>query len=113
MNYYLLFLFDVVLLVLASLRATRMVTTDKVPGEWWIHAPLMKRAFVNGKARPKWAKYLIGLECPFCVGFWICLVAILSLLLVGGPGHAPDWWRWAAGALALNYVVGHVASRLD
>jgi hypothetical protein len=47
------------------------------------------------------------------VGFWIGLAVLLSLLLVGGPGDADVWWRYATGAFALNYVVGHVSGRLD
>lgn len=109
----LLIFFDITLLVLATLRVSRLVTTDNLPGQWWIHAPLYKKAYGKGGTTPAWAKYLDGLGCPFCVGFWIGLVAVVSLWLVGGPGEAADWWRWLAGAFALNYVVGHVASRLD
>jgi len=105
---------DLILLVLASLRLTRLVTTDSIPGQWWIYGPAYKAAFGNPRRRnPWWARYIEGLICPYCVGFWIGLVVLLSLLLVGGPGHAAEWWRWTAGAFALNYVVGHVSSRLD
>jgi hypothetical protein len=105
---------DVVLLFLATLRVSRLVTTDNVPGQWWIFIPLNKRAYRHGAHRvPWWTKYLDGLQCPFCVGFWIGLVGLLTLILVGGPGHADLWWRYLAGAFALNYVVGHVAKNLD
>jgi hypothetical protein len=98
---------DVALLVLATLRLTRLMTTDDLPGQWWIYGPLYKRAHRHpARKTPWWAKYLSGLTCPFCVGFWVGLAVLLSLLLVGGPGDAPDWWRWASGAFALNYVVG-------
>ena len=111
----LLVLFDLLLLVLATLRVTRLVTTDNLPGQWWIYGPAYKRAYGHARTSgiPWWGKYIEGLTCPFCVGFWIGLVGVLSLLLVGGPGDAADWWRWLAGAFALNYVVGHVSSRLD
>lgn len=108
-----LVLLDLSLLVLATLRVSRLVTTDNIPGQWWILGPLMKRAYGHGQPAPRWARYLDGLECPFCVGLWICLAAVLSLLLVGGPGDAADWWRWLAAPFALNYVTGHVAKRLD
>jgi hypothetical protein len=108
----LLIALDLALLVLASLRLTRLVTEDSVPGQWWIYGPLYKRAY-SRRPPPRWGRYLEGLTCPFCVGFWVGLAVLLSLLLVGGPGGAAEWWRWATGAFALNYVVGHVAKRLD
>jgi hypothetical protein len=103
---------DLALLVLVTLRLTRLITTDNVPGQWWIYGPAYKKAYGHGRP-PRWAKYIEGLTCPFCVGFWIGCLTVLSLLLVGGPGDAADWWRWLAGAFALNYVVGHVSGRLD
>lgn len=102
---------DLVLVTLATLRVTRLVTTDSI-GQWWLYAPLYKKAFTQ-QPPPRWAKYIEGLTCPFCVGFWIGIVALASLALVGGPGDAAEWWRWLAGAFALNWVVGHVAGRLD
>jgi hypothetical protein len=112
--YVTLFVFDLALLLLATARCTRLVTTDNLPGQWWIYGPLYKRAYGRrGETPPRWARYLEGLTCPFCVGFWIGCVGLLSLWLVGGPGHAEEWWRWLAGAFAMNYVVAHVSARLD
>ena len=109
-----LIIFDLLLLVLATLRVTRLVTTDNMPGQWWIYGPAYKKAYGRrDRPTPRWAKYIEGLTCPFCVGFWIGLVGALTLLLVGGPGDAAEWWRWLAGVFALNYVVGHVSARLD
>ena len=104
---------DLLLLVLSTLRVTRLFTTDSIPGKWWIQHPLNKKAYGSGGPAPKWSRYLDGLECPFCIGFWIGCVALLTLYLVGGIGHAAEWWRWLAGAFALNYLVGHVSSRLE
>ena len=112
MNWYLVL--DSALLLLATLRLSRLVTTDNIPGQWWIYGPLYKKAFRRGSGHvPRWAKYMEGLGCPFCVGFWIGLLAVLSVLLWGPLGHMPDWWRWAAAPFAFNYVVGHVARNLD
>lgn len=102
---------DTVLLVLATLRVTRLATTDSI-GQWWIYEPIAKRAFGAGR-KPKWAKYVDGLQCPYCIGFWIGAIGVGSLMLAGGPGHAALWWRLLAGIFALNWVVGNVASRLD
>lgn len=107
-----LVLFDLILLVLVTLRLTRLVTTDSL-GQWWLYAPLYKRTVAKPGPTSRWAKYIDGLTCPFCVGFWIGAVAALSLYLVGGAGDAADWWRWVAGIFALNYIVGHIASWLD
>jgi len=55
-----------------------------------------------------------GFTCPFCLGFWIGLAVILSLMLATDVGGV--WltgWRAIAGALALNYVAAHVMITLD
>jgi hypothetical protein len=101
---------DLVLLVLVTLRLTRVVTTDSI-GQWWLYKPIAKRAYRGKESR--WAKYVEGLQCPFCVGFWIGVAACISLWLVGGPGEAAEWWRWMTGVFALNYITGHIGSRLD
>lgn len=107
-----LVLLDLSLLVLTTLRLTRLVTTDSL-GQWWLYAPLYKRVVTQPNRFNRYAKYIDGLVCPFCVGFWIgCLVA-LSLWLVGGPGDAEEWWRWVTGVFALNYLVGHISAKID
>ena len=104
-----MFIFDIVLLVLAALRITRFVLIDSL-GRWWFVGPALKRT----RNRPKAAKYVEGLfSCPFCIGFWISLVGVVSLYLAGGPGDASVWWRAAAGVWALSYLVGHGVSKID
>jgi hypothetical protein len=109
---YVLIATDLLLILLATLRVTRLVTTDNVPGQWWIYGPLYKKAATRSP-HPRWFRYMEGLTCPFCVGFWIGLVAVALLALLGGPGDLPVWFRYLMGAFALNYVVGHVSGRLD
>lgn len=105
---------DAGLWLLATLRVSRLVTSDLIPGKLWIQLPLNKRAYRRGpQDMPGWSRYLDGLECPFCVGFWVGLAGLALLLLAGGPGDAADWWRFLAAAFGGNYVVGHVAKRLD
>lgn len=110
----LLFTFDVVLLLGLTLRLTLFVVGDDL-GQMWVVEPAtrwaMARPTVEG--RKKAIRYVDGLTCPFCVGFWIGVACTVSLWAVGGPGHAEDLWRWVAAAFTLNYIVGHVSARLD
>jgi hypothetical protein len=141
---------DLLLLLGATLRVIRMVTTDDIPGTWYIYDPLDRwlhggprdqwrtydrlhlhwQALIADGADPaaleeplppppvgdrhlRWHRYLEGLGCPFCIGFWITCLSVLVFWLVGGPGDAADVWRWIAGALSLAYVAGHISSRMD
>lgn len=117
-----------VVLVLATLRATRFVTTDWL-GEWTIVRPLKRWAILGDHREGRgpvegsdhevdlheggWRSKLVsGLDCPFCVGFWIgaLMLAVLPLSKVPGVGRLV---RYAASALALNYITGHISARLD
>ena len=111
------------LLVLGlTLRLTRFVITDTL-GKWWIHDPLDRAmASYAGKVieshansgnpgeppTPWWWKYRVGLNCPYCVGFWISGAVALSYLLVGDTVA----WRFVAGVFTLNWVASHVGARL-
>lgn len=89
----------------AAARLTRFVVTDDL-GEWWIKEPLRSKA---AKLDPRWDKYVEGLDCSFCVGFW-------ATAAVMGAGSVLRWnraWQWGAGVFAASYVVAHVSSRLD
>jgi hypothetical protein len=57
---------------------------------------------------PWWWKYRSGLDCPFCVGFWIG-----ALVLAASPlFERSRLVRFVATALAFNELTGHVAARL-
>jgi hypothetical protein len=100
--------FDILLLVLASLRVTRLVLVDSL-GEWLIVKPAI--VWSTGK---KIGPFVEGLlTCPFCIGFWICMAGVASLALAGGPGNAAAWWTFLAGSFSLSYIVGHVVARID
>lgn len=64
------------------------------------------------RRRMRWHRYLSGLVCPFCIGWWLALAVLTSLMLVGGPGDAATWWRFVAGVFTLNWIVAHVGVRL-
>lgn len=91
---------DIVLLVLATWRVTRLVVDDDIA------APLRGWAI----ARSEWWEELV--TCPFCIGFWLSVAAVASYALAVYGG----WlivWRWLAAPWALSIVVGHLSSRLD
>lgn len=103
---------DIALVIGAALRITRFIVYDHL-GDWWIVQPI--ESWARNRRNPdlaiKYVKHL--LDCPFCIGQWVAGAVVLSLLLVGGPGDAADWWRWVAAIFALNYVQGHINARLD
>lgn len=120
---------------LAALRLTRFVTSDFL-GEWTIAGPAKRWAHgyesspaevaaVNQAERdgnpvptPRpengWRSKLVkGLDCPFCVGFWLGCLVLLAEVVAPRIPVVHHLWRFAAGALALNYVTGHVSARID
>lgn len=119
---------------LATARLTRFFTSDKL-GEWlivgrvkrWAHDAestpnergQVADAVHRGDAVPTpppqrgWRSKLVsGLDCAFCVGFWLGGIVLLVSMLRRVPIIGPVV-RFGLGMLALNYVVGHVSSRMD
>lgn len=105
----LLWILDVVLLLGLTLRLSRLIVTDDI-GDWWVKEPVRRWA-MRRKDPTKALDYADGLDCPFCVGFWIAGLTLLSLFLVGGPGEAHDVWRWVSAWFALNWVAAHLGAR--
>lgn len=102
---------DLALITGATLRLIRLVTADDL-GEWWIRQPAYQAALrhaVRAGESPWWDKYRAGLDCPHCCGFWIG-TAVLASHAVAGKTRS---WRFAAAALTLSYVAGHVSAHLD
>lgn len=123
----LLQIFDLLLSIGLTLRLTRVITQDDI-GLWYVRGPVAMWAMRHEPLSPPnitpdgflgereyvpgWRGRLsLGLSCPFCIGFWVGVLVLLSLWLCGGPGHAWDPWRWVAGAFALNWVAAHVGAR--
>lgn len=119
---FVLFLLDLLLALGATLRLTRFVVADDVPGTWFIKDPLRDRNYAHlrrqserGVTDPqpaRWARYVEGLSCPYCVSVWAAAAVTVALLLAGGPGHGADWWRYVAGFLTLAWMTGHIAARV-
>jgi hypothetical protein len=118
---------DMALILGATMRLTRGVVLDDV-GRWWIKEPLFRRAhrdvgssqvsdlyqppsFSDASTVPRWVKYLDGLDCPFCVGFHVGWLVLLSYV-IARKIHALAIWRFIAGSLALNHVSAHLAMRI-
>lgn len=118
------------LVALAAARATRFFTSDTL-GEWVAVGPLKRWAWRRESvgyepgtltldpmptpdARNGWrSKLVTGLDCPFCVGFWIGAVVLLGEVVTRRVPAFRPIWTFALGALALNYAVGHASSRID
>lgn len=58
------------------------------------------------------ARLVSGLECPYCVGFWIGVGVIGSYIFARRTGSMKAW-RIANSAFALNYIVGATSARID
>lgn len=107
---------DLLLAFGASLRLTRLVVTDQM-GEWYIKDPIdrsMERfeETFTGDTEPWWWKWRSGLDCPFCAGFHIGWITLLSGILVKDKPRLRALWRFGAGALSMNYVAGHLGAKL-
>lgn len=125
---------------LATARLSRFLTTDKL-GDWLIVRPAQEWAIRHeGAPTPEpefvtregvtltnpnypgqavdeengWrSKLVAGLECPFCVGFWLGAGVLAADAALPERGVARGVFDLGTRALALNYVVGHTSSRLD
>lgn len=105
---------DAALACVAAARLSRIVTTDTI-GEI-VRGPSQRWAagHEHAESPPGWRTHLVGgLQCPFCVGFWLGLGVIGSYAVVRDKPKALAAWRFLAAGLSMNYVVGHVSSRLD
>jgi len=128
------------LVILASLRLTRLITTDWL-GEWLIVAPIKRWAWRfegpelqrRSEALPRaatlelvteydpsdpftWqAKFAKGLDCPFCVGYWVgsAVLVITTAAVLYGAEALVVAWGVLLGTFALNYLVGHVSNKID
>ncbi|AWY06025.2 hypothetical protein SEA_ROBSFEET_18 [Microbacterium phage RobsFeet] len=67
---------------------------------------------MQGPYPSKRARLVKGLDCPFCVGFWIGGVILLGEATIGRSPLRP-LWRFGIAMLGLNYLVGHISSRID
>lgn len=118
------------LVILAAARLTRFVTSDTL-GEWMFVGKAKRWAwrvespagepemfgvpdpYPTPEAKWGWRSKLVhGLDCPFCVGFWIGGLVLLGEVTIGRSPLRP-LWRFGLTMLGMNYLVGHLSSRID
>lgn len=94
---------DFILLVFASLacfRLTRLVTDDKIT-DWF------RSSFVRQMPRPAKAKARQGIECPFCVSFYVAIgLTVYLYSLYAFPWREAFIWQAAiwGGSVLLNQL---------
>lgn len=104
-----LLILDLTVILFASLRLTRLVTTDTLgrhalrPIEDWLYDHVPQRHW--------WTISLT--TCSHCIGFWITGLTVLSWWFSSLDTGPLTVWRLVAGTFALSYIVGHFSSRLD
>lgn len=127
------------LVIGATARLTRFITRDTL-GEWAVSGPAKlwatKReapAEISGDLLEagkydldhgaeveapavEWgwrSKLVSGLSCPFCAGFWIGLLVLAVTKIIPERSLVGRAWKLLLGALALNYVVGHISAKIE
>lgn len=113
---------DILRIFGGTARLTRFITADTL-GFWTLVTPARRWASLNEEEhvseeepRPDagWRSKLVsGLDCPFCVGFWVGALVLVSYSIARRSSLTLALWRGVMDALSLNYIVGHVVSKLD
>ena len=96
---------DVALLLGASVRLVRLAVVDTIADP--VRAGIVAAAARVSPAAGRWTLALI--DCPFCIGFWICAATVASYLAAGST----VLWQAVAATLTLSYLAGHAVARLD
>lgn len=109
----LIVLIDVPLLVVGTLRLVRFFIVDDLGRRMLI--PLESRLRGRLSDGKQWVAD--GFTCPFCIGMWIGAGVVGTYIAADLTAETLGWtltaWRILFGALALNYVVAHLAARWD
>lgn len=104
----LIILIDVPLLIVGTLRLVQLFIVDDLGRRMLI--PLETRLRSRLSESKQWVAD--GFTCPFCIGMWIGTGVIGTYVIADlTPGWYLLAWRIVFGALALNFVVGHLAVR--
>jgi len=99
---------DAALALGSTMRLTRLVLLDDL-GLWLIRQPAFDLAKRHDPEGETWVgKAHSGLDCTFCVGYWIGAGVALAYL----PKRTRPLWRFVTATLTLNEVSGHLGARL-
>lgn len=110
-------LLELLLLFGSVVRLTRFVVSDDL-GLWLIKKPARKWSGHDPEYIPlsKKEKLVSGLDCPFCVGFWISFIMTVIYFIVDPNSTSlttvSGWWFVVSGALTLNWFAAHIGARL-
>lgn len=86
-----------------------LATSEKVAQE---HRETLERA--EPYPQRGWRSKLVsGLECPFCLGFWIGTFTLGTAAICNRSPRSRSAFRFVAGSLGMNYVLGHLQARID
>lgn len=97
---------DIALILGASARLSRLVIVDDA-GFYLFRKPAATK-IKNTKVREV---VLDGLDCPFCIGFWLALLVVTSYFVATKTKTL--WiWRILFGSLAANYAAAHLGIAL-
>lgn len=105
---------DAVVLALGVYRLTRLLGWDEFPPVAKLRDRLLDKRItrnVTGSTLPEFTfgrpVLAAGVQCPYCLGFWVGLAAYALWLVV------PTATLYVLVPFALNAVVGIVARNLD
>lgn len=115
-----------ILIIGTTVRITRLVTRDEL-GRRLLLDPVEKWAtghegsgleYEDGRdaldSKAGWRSFLAsGLECSYCVGFWIGAGVLASQRVAARSRVGERIWNATAAALTLNAVVGPLVNRMD
>lgn len=100
--------------VFAVARLTRLVVDDDFPPVMdlrarWYKLWTDKDGNLSGR-RAMWAE---GLDCAFCVSFWIALVnGLFAWLSFNGDGKL-DWWWWVPNLIFAGAYLAAMINKRD
>ena len=110
-------IYQFALLTLVAYRIWRLLAEDEIlnrPRRWLVRLPL---TWDEGDPLPKsyrneWA---IFFQCPWCLGFWVCLGTYISWMLTLGdtPDSVSDVFVALGILFAMSSVVGIIRAQLD
>lgn len=101
---------DLLVIVLAAARLTRIVTTDTITASWRLR--VFKR-FPPENSPRRGPAHPIGqlVDCPWCIGYWISGAVVLVAALVRPTLNGIVWplivWQAVAWAQAI------ISTKLD